>query len=147
MAAKPVAGLTLPAEIKPLVEAPIYARASGYLKQYLVDMGAPVKEGDVLAEIDTPELNQELAQARAQLLQAQAAVELARTTATLRRLRLADLAPGGLRELASRDAGGAGPVVRSSPGEVAYILYTSGSTGEPKGISTSTCPSSTSSSA
>lgn len=72
---------------------------------------------------------------------------LARTTATLRRLRLADLAPGGLRELASRDAGGAGPVVRSSPGEVAYILYTSGSTGEPKGISTSTCPSSTSSSA
>src|SRR5207245_941300 len=78
---KPAAGLSLPAEIKPLVEAPIYARASGYLKNYLVDIGAQVKEGDILAEVDTPELNQELAQARAQLLQTQAAVELARTTA------------------------------------------------------------------
>jgi RND family efflux transporter MFP subunit len=75
------AGLPLPAEIKPLVEAPIYARASGYLKRYLVDMGARVKEGDLLAEIDTPELNQELAQAKAQLAQAEAALTLARTTA------------------------------------------------------------------
>jgi RND family efflux transporter MFP subunit len=77
---KNAAGLTLPAEAKPLVEAPIYARTSGYLKRYLVDIGAQVKAGDLLAEIDTPELNQELAQARAQLVQAEAALALARTT-------------------------------------------------------------------
>jgi RND family efflux transporter MFP subunit len=74
-------GLALPAEIKPFLESPIYARASGYLKRWLVDIGAQVKEGELLAEIDTPELDQELAQARAQLAQAQAALALARTTA------------------------------------------------------------------
>ena len=78
---KNAAGLTLPAEAKALVEAPIYARTSGYLKRYLVDIGAQVKAGDLLAEIDTPELNQELAQSRAQLGQADAALVLARTTA------------------------------------------------------------------
>jgi RND family efflux transporter MFP subunit len=78
---KTAAGLTLPAEAKALVEAPIYARTSGYLKRYLVDIGAQVKAGDLLAEIDTPELNQELAQSRAQLAQADAALVLARTTA------------------------------------------------------------------
>jgi membrane fusion protein, multidrug efflux system len=78
---KAAAGLTLPAEAKALVEAPIYARTTGYLKRYLVDIGAKVKEGDLLAEIDTPELNQELAQARAQATQAEAALALARTTA------------------------------------------------------------------
>ncbi len=77
---KNAAGLTLPAEAKALVEAPIYARTSGYLKRYLVDIGAQVKAGDLLAEIDTPELNQELAQARAQLVEANAALALARTT-------------------------------------------------------------------
>jgi RND family efflux transporter MFP subunit len=74
------AGLTLPAEAKALVEAPIYARTSGYLKRYLVDIGSQVKAGDLLAEIDTPELNQELAQSRAQLVQADAALALAKTT-------------------------------------------------------------------
>ena len=63
------------------MESPIYARATGYLKRYIVDIGASVKEGDLLAEIDAPELNQELAQARAQLDQAKAALRLARTTA------------------------------------------------------------------
>jgi membrane fusion protein (multidrug efflux system) len=78
---KAAAGLTLPAEVRPLLEAPIYARASGYVKRWLVDMGAQVKAGDLLAEIDTPELNQELAQGRAQLAQAKAALDLAKTTA------------------------------------------------------------------
>ncbi len=78
---KAAAGLTLPAEAKALVEAPIYARTSGYLKRYLVDIGSQVKAGDLLAEIDTPELNQELAQLRAQLAQTQAALALAETTA------------------------------------------------------------------
>ena len=77
---KTAAGLTLPAEAKALVEAPIYARTSGYLKRYLVDIGSQVKAGDLLAEIDTPELNQELSQARAQLAQADAALALARIT-------------------------------------------------------------------
>jgi RND family efflux transporter MFP subunit len=76
-----VTSLELPAEVKPLLEAPIYARTSGYVKRFLVDIGAQVKEGDLLAEIDTPELNQELAQANAQLAQAEAALALARTTA------------------------------------------------------------------
>src|SRR5438045_2901941 len=70
--------LVLPAEVKPLVDAPIYARSSGYLKRWLVDMGAEVKEGDLLAETDAPELRQELAQAKAELAQAEAALGLAR---------------------------------------------------------------------
>lgn len=70
-------GLLLPAEIKPYVDSPIYARASGYLKRWVVDIGAEVKEGDLLAEIDTPELNQELVQSKAQLRQAEAAERLA----------------------------------------------------------------------
>ncbi len=78
---KAAAGLTLSAEAKALVEAPIYARTSGYLKRYLVDIGSKVKAGDLLAEIDTPELNQQLAQARAELTQADAALALAKTTA------------------------------------------------------------------
>jgi RND family efflux transporter MFP subunit len=78
---KAAAGLVLPAEVKPLIESPIYARASGYLKRWTVDIGARVKEGDLLAEIDTPDLNQELDQARAQLAQADAALALAKVTA------------------------------------------------------------------
>jgi RND family efflux transporter MFP subunit len=74
-------GLMLPAEVKALVEAPIYARASGYLKRWLVDIGARVEAGQLLAEIDTPELNQELARTRAELAQAEAALALAKTTA------------------------------------------------------------------
>ena len=74
-------GLSLPAEIKPFVEAPIYARANGYLKRWLVDLGAQVEASQLLAEIDTPELNQELARARAELNQAQASLALSKTTA------------------------------------------------------------------
>lgn len=74
-------GLPLPAEVKPWVEAPIYARASGYLKRRLVDIGTQVAEGQLLAEIDTPELNQELERARAQLAQAEAALGLSKITA------------------------------------------------------------------
>ena len=78
---KAAPGIELPAEIKPQSDAAIYARASGYVKRFLVDLGSPVKEGALLAEIDTPELNQELAQARAQLAQTQATLTLSRTTA------------------------------------------------------------------
>lgn len=78
---QPAAGLALPAEIKPWVEAPIYARGSGYLKRRLVDIGARVEAGQLLAEIDTPELNQELERTRAQLAQTEASLGLAKITA------------------------------------------------------------------
>ena len=81
-AGKASPGIALPAEVKAFVEAPIYARANGYLKRWLVDLGTNVAAGQVLAEIDTPELNQELARARAQLAQTEAALGLAKTTAT-----------------------------------------------------------------
>ena len=73
--------LSLPAELKAVVEAPIYARASGYLKHWKVDIGATVEAGQLLAEIDAPELNQQLAGAKADLAQSEAALELARITA------------------------------------------------------------------
>ena len=78
----PVAdGLVLPAEVKPLLEAPIFSRANGYLKRWLVDIGAHVEAGQLLAEVDTPELDQQLEQARAQLAESEAALALAKTTA------------------------------------------------------------------
>ncbi|HSH95996.1 MAG TPA: efflux RND transporter periplasmic adaptor subunit [Roseimicrobium sp.] len=79
--ASTASALSLSAEVKPFVESPIYARASGYLKKWHVDLGAKVKAGQLLAEIDTPELNQQLAQAKAEVAQAEAALALAKTTA------------------------------------------------------------------
>jgi membrane fusion protein (multidrug efflux system) len=77
---KSAAGLMLPAEVRPWLQASIFAQVSGYLKTWLVDIGAHVKEGQVLAIIDTPQLNQQLEQARAQLVLAQANLKLAETT-------------------------------------------------------------------
>ena len=76
------ARLTLPGEVRALVEAPIYARTSGYLKKWMVDIGSSVKMGQLLAEIEAPEVDQQLLQARAQLIEAEAAAKLARATAT-----------------------------------------------------------------
>jgi membrane fusion protein (multidrug efflux system) len=73
--------LTLPAEIKAQMEAPIFARANGYLKKFNVDIGSKVAAGDVLAEIDMPELDQEIQSSSAEVKRAQAALELAKTTA------------------------------------------------------------------
>ncbi|WP_179401024.1 efflux RND transporter periplasmic adaptor subunit [Burkholderia guangdongensis] len=72
--------LTLPGTLRGYVEAPIYARASGYVLRWDADIGAHVKQGQLLAELDTPELNQELAQASAQREQAQAALATAKTS-------------------------------------------------------------------
>jgi membrane fusion protein (multidrug efflux system) len=77
---KNVSGIPLPAEVKPLVEAPIYARANGYLRRWMVDLGSQVTNGQTLAEIDIPELTQELARSKAELAQAEAALSLASTT-------------------------------------------------------------------
>jgi RND family efflux transporter MFP subunit len=73
--------LVLPANIQAFVEAPIYARTHGYLKRWYFDIGAHVPQGQLMAEIDTPEVDQQLAQARADLKNVQANLELARTTA------------------------------------------------------------------
>jgi RND family efflux transporter MFP subunit len=84
VSAKPshtAAGLVLPAEVRPWLEAPIYSRGNGYLKRWLVDIGAHVEAGQLLAEVDTPELDQQLEQARAQLAESEAALALAKTTA------------------------------------------------------------------
>jgi len=80
-AAKADLGTPLPAEVQAFVEASIHARASGYLKNWFVDIGEHVTNGQVLAEIDTPELDQQLAQARAELDQAKASLDLAKVTA------------------------------------------------------------------
>jgi RND family efflux transporter MFP subunit len=70
----------LPGQTEAYTDAPIYAQTSGYLNKWYFDIGAKVKAGDVLAEIDTPEVDQELAQAQAQLKVAQAALNLAEVT-------------------------------------------------------------------
>ena len=63
------------------MDAPIYARTNGYLKRWHVDIGGHVKAGQLLAEIDTPEVNQALRQARADLGTAEANLNLSRITA------------------------------------------------------------------
>jgi len=73
--------LELPGRFEAYARAPIYARVSGYLKSWKVDIGAPVKAGQLLGEIETPDLDQQLLQARADLASAQANVGLAATTA------------------------------------------------------------------
>lgn len=73
--------LTIPGDVQAYVETPIYARTDGYLKRWYVDIGGKVKDGQLLATIDTPEIDQQLKQAEAAQLQAQANLDLARTTA------------------------------------------------------------------
>jgi RND family efflux transporter MFP subunit len=72
--------LVLPGSVQAYYEAPIYARTSGYLKTWYTDIGAAVKKGQLLAEIETPEVDQQLRQAEADLGTARANYELARTT-------------------------------------------------------------------
>lgn len=75
--------LRLPGSVQPLEEAVLYARANGYVNRWFVDLGAKVKEGELLAEIDTPELDQELSQARAAHAKALAAEVQASATRDL----------------------------------------------------------------
>src|SRR5665213_1690157 len=73
--------LVLPGSVQANIDAPIYARTSGYLKRWLVDIGARVKAGQLLAEIDTPEVQQQLSQAEADVANAQANSKIASVTA------------------------------------------------------------------
>src|SRR5438874_3574376 len=77
----PAQELILPANVQAFSDAPIYARTNGYLKRWYVDIGGRVRAGQLLAEIDTPEINQQLRQARADLSTAEANLNLSRITA------------------------------------------------------------------
>ncbi len=72
--------LQLPGQLQAYTEAPIYAQTSGYLNAWYFDIGAKVKANDILGQIDTPEVDQELAQAKAQLQVAQFALNLSQVT-------------------------------------------------------------------
>jgi RND family efflux transporter MFP subunit len=73
--------LALPGNTQPLIDAPIYARTSGYLSKWYVDIGTKVKAGQVLAEIASPEVDHQLLQAKADLATAQTNLKLAQMTA------------------------------------------------------------------
>jgi RND family efflux transporter MFP subunit len=85
VSAKPTASadeIILPGNVEPFINAPIYARTNGYLKKWYVDIGGRVKKGQLLAVIETPEVDQQLQQARSNLLTAKANLELASITKT-----------------------------------------------------------------
>lgn len=77
----PAQEVVLPANVQAFLDAPIYARTSGYLKKWYADIGTHVKQGQLLAEIDTPEVNQQLQQAKADLATAEANLHLSQITA------------------------------------------------------------------
>jgi RND family efflux transporter MFP subunit len=78
----PTQEIILPGNVQPFITSPIYARTNGYLRKWYVDIGARVKQGQLLAVIETPEVDQQLQQARSNLLTAQANLELASITKT-----------------------------------------------------------------
>ena len=78
----PGSGLNLPAEVKPWQEASIFARVNGYLKDWLVDIGAQVQKDQLLAGIDTPDLDQQMAQAQSQAVLAKRNLDQAKSTNT-----------------------------------------------------------------
>lgn len=78
----PVQEIVLPANVQAFIDSPVYARTNGYLRRWYVDIGAHVKAGQLLADIETPEVDQQLRQARADLGTAQANMHLAEITAT-----------------------------------------------------------------
>src|SRR5438445_1353724 len=78
----PADEIILPGNVQPFINSPIYSRTNGYLKKWYFDIGAHVKQGQLLAVIETPEVDQQLQQARSNLLTAQANLELAAITKT-----------------------------------------------------------------
>jgi RND family efflux transporter MFP subunit len=76
----PAEEIILPGNVQPFITSPIYARTNGYLKKWYFDIGAHVKQGELLAVIETPEVDQQLQQARSNLLTAQANLDLAAIT-------------------------------------------------------------------
>src|ERR1700693_6229382 len=79
-ATAPADEIVLPGNVQPYISSPIYARTNGYLKKWYFDIGAHVKQGELLALIETPEVDQQLQQAHSNLLTAQANLELSSIT-------------------------------------------------------------------
>jgi RND family efflux transporter MFP subunit len=81
-AAAPAQEIILPGDIQPLISSPVYARTDGYVKRWYFDIGAHVKAGQLLATIESPEIDEQLAQARSNLATAEANLRLAEITKT-----------------------------------------------------------------
>jgi RND family efflux transporter MFP subunit len=79
---EPVSSVTLPGMTQAYSESPVYARVNGYVRTWYADIGAHVRKGDLLAEIDAPDVDQQLSQARAMLSQTEANLQLAKITAS-----------------------------------------------------------------
>lgn len=100
--------LVLPGSVQPLQETTIYPRASGYVRKWYFDIGDRVKTGDELTVIDTPEIDQQLKQARAQLAQAQASLLQAKANSAFSKAdlkRFERLAPDGIASQQELDKG------------------------------------------
>lgn len=69
--------IVLPGNVNPYADTPIFARTNGYVKRWLVEIGSPVKQGDLLVELEAPELDQQIRQAEGLVAQAQARLNLA----------------------------------------------------------------------
>jgi membrane fusion protein (multidrug efflux system) len=109
--------IALPGSVQPLEETVLYPRASGYVRKWHFDIGDTVKEGDVLAEIDTPEIDQQIVAARAQLAQAEAGVVQAKANHDFSKQNLSrfeQLAPAGVSSQQELDKGKAQAAVDSA---------------------------------
>ena len=114
--------LVLPASVQANYEAPIYARTNGYLRAWYTDIGTPVKKGQLLAEIETPEVDQQLGQARADLATAEANYELAKATdVRWQRLLATQLVSKQDADERAGDAAAKKAVVRSAAANVARL--------------------------
>ena len=114
--------IVLPGTVQAEYDTPIYARTSGYLKRWYTDIGAKVKAGDLLAEIDSPEIDQQLRQAKADLQTAEANNKVAQATAR----RVHGLVPSGSvsaqqDDQASSDAAARAAAVTSAEANVARL--------------------------
>lgn len=108
--------LVLPANLQAMREAAVYARTTGYLNRWLVDIGDQVKAGQTLAIIDTPEVDQQLASAQATLVQVQANATLAEATAR-RWKSLADQKAVSPQEVEEKEASAAASVASAKAAE------------------------------
>jgi RND family efflux transporter MFP subunit len=120
--ARPSEEVVLPGNIQAFTDAPIYARTNGYLKRWYFDIGSRVKQGQLLAEIESPEVDQQLQQAREDLNTAQANLHLAQITANrYTDLFKTDSVAKQDVDNAVQDAAAKGTAVKSSQANVARL--------------------------